>query len=268
MTTTMTPRDGRPRRDAGAPASGGGLPGAVTAEWTKLWSLRSTWICIGLTLLLSVGVAWLMGYSLHESGRATAMTANGLTPTAIALPQFAIITLASLVVTGEYATGAVRTTLTTVPRRGTALAAKAVVLTATASLTGAAVGLACYAMGALIFGPDLVFEAADLARGVLGTALCLAALSLLTLGLGTALRSTAGTVTAVIGLLLGVPMIAQVVGNRTLLEIVDHTPNAASQVVLSGMTDPYSTGLGVTLLLAWAAAALAAGYAVLRGRDA
>ncbi|WP_243742508.1 ABC transporter permease subunit [Actinorugispora endophytica] len=260
MTETMT----RPA----ARRSGGGLAGALAAEWTKLWGLRSTWVCLAATLLLGLATSVLGAESIQISGGADEVDAHTLASLAIMLPQFILIALASLAVTGEYATGAIRTTLTAVPRRGTALAAKAVVIGAVSLATGVLTGLLSLAATAWYFGDSLEVTAEGLLYGLLGPGLYLALLSLFVLGLGAVVRSTAGALTGAIGLLVGLPLIAQIVGNETLLRIVDHTPNPQGQLLTSGGDVPHSPQFAALLMAAWAVAGLAAGYAVLRGRDA
>ena len=43
------------------PSSGAGFAQVLRAEWTKLRSLRSTWICVGLTIGLTILLAYLAG---------------------------------------------------------------------------------------------------------------------------------------------------------------------------------------------------------------
>ena len=43
------------------PSGGGGFPRSLRAEWTKLRSLRSTWICVALTIGLTTLMAYLVG---------------------------------------------------------------------------------------------------------------------------------------------------------------------------------------------------------------
>ena len=43
------------------PSSGGGFPSLVRSEWTKLRSLRSTWVCVALTIGLTVLVGYAAG---------------------------------------------------------------------------------------------------------------------------------------------------------------------------------------------------------------
>ena len=43
------------------PSSGAGFAQVLRAEWTKLRSLRSTWICVALTIGLTILLAYLAG---------------------------------------------------------------------------------------------------------------------------------------------------------------------------------------------------------------
>jgi len=252
----------------GTARAGGGLPGALAAEWTKLWGLRSTWTCLAAALVLAAGTCVMGAESILHSGGATRIDAQALTQMATLLPQFALVALASLVVTGEYAAGAARTTLTAVPRRGVLLAAKAVVTAVVALLAGVLIGLVSLAVTAWYFGDALEVSASGLFHALLGPGLFLAPLALLVLGAGAALRSTAGTVTGAIGLLVGVPLLAQIIGSRRLLGVVDYTPTPLGQVLTSGVDVPHSPALSALFMVCWAAGGLAVGYAALRGRDA
>jgi ABC-2 type transport system permease protein len=64
--------------------------------------------------------------------------------------------LGVLVITSEYSTGSIQTSLAAVPRRGRFLAAKATVLTAVSLITGEATALTVFLLGqALISAPAL-----------------------------------------------------------------------------------------------------------------
>ena len=63
------------------PSGGGGFPRLLRAEWTKLRSLRSTWICVALALGLTTLMAYLVG-----SGNTT--NANAVGPQRVFAVQF------------------------------------------------------------------------------------------------------------------------------------------------------------------------------------
>lgn len=263
---TMTATTTRP--PSRQQASGGGLSGALAAEWTKLLALRSTWFCLATALLLAVATCVLTAEAIRHNGGLDTIDVHELASLGAELPQFFLIALAALAFTGEYSTGAIRTTLTAVPRRGTALAAKALVVGTVSAATGFLVGLIALAVTAWYFGDALRVTGTGLLHGLGGTALYLSMFSLFVLGLGAVVRSTAGAVTAAIALLLGLPMVAHIANNKTLLAIVDYTPSPLLQTLSSGVRAPHSPQIAALLIIVWAGVGLGTGYAVLRGRDA
>jgi hypothetical protein len=266
VTTTSPARTTAPR--PAAPPNGGGLPGALAAEWTKLWGLRSTWTCAAAALLVTAATAGYTASALDRGGHAEAMTANGLFPTVVMLSQFGVVALAALVITGEYATGAIRSTLGAVPRRGRVLAAKTAVTGAAAFALGCGAGAVADLAALAVYGDRMIIEAAPLAHAVLGTGYYTAAIALFTLGLGAVLRGTAGAVSAAIGVLIGVPFVVMMVGDPDLADIAAYLPADAGMALMTGITEPYGWPTAAALLTGWAAATLAAGYAALRWRDA
>jgi len=103
-------------------SSGTTFANVVRSEWTKLWSVRSTRWTLLATLLVSVAFTTLFAWGetanwsqVDAQQRATLdSTANSLA--GLYFGQLAIAVLGALVITAEYSTGGIRTTLTAVPR--------------------------------------------------------------------------------------------------------------------------------------------------------
>ncbi|MFI0446009.1 ABC transporter permease subunit [Actinomadura sp. 6N118] len=259
----------------GAGAGGGGLPGAVAAEWTKLWSLRSTWwglfAAFGLMGLMSAILA-----TSTASNNTNAITTDdqgvvevsGVAVGATDLVQFVLIALAILMITGEYATGSVRTTLQWVPLRGRMLAAKAAVVAAAVLPAGVALGLVGTAVAKPLLGRWGRFSAGDAAGDVLAVGVYLALTCVFILGVGTMLRSTAGALTTAFLLLMAVPMLLENSSVKALRHVSDALPSTAGRNFMSGEAGPYPPGVGLLILAAWAVGSLALGTVVLRRRDA
>ena len=105
-----------------------------------------------------------------------------------------------LAVTGEYSTGMIRVTLAAVPRRGTVLAAKAVIVTGLVLAAGTVAVLASMLAGRLILPgrgltpahgyPPLSLAGPDL-RAAAGSVLYLGLIALLALGVAAAIRDSA-----------------------------------------------------------------------------
>jgi ABC-2 type transport system permease protein len=117
--------------------------------------------------------------------------------------------LGVLTMTNEYSSGMVRSTLTVVPSRGPAYAAKALVLGGFVFLTSAVAELlgALIAMGSITSRVDFdLFRASGL-RVWLGGCLVIALMALLGLGLGTIFRGTGLSITMYFCLMLVLPVV-------------------------------------------------------------
>ena len=97
------------------------FPRVTRAEWTKLSALRSTWVVLGLMVVLTVGLAGAAGRHARVAHLGDAFL--GVDVFSLLLGVFGI-----LMITGEYGSGLIRATFAAVPRRVPVLAAKAVVL--------------------------------------------------------------------------------------------------------------------------------------------
>ncbi|MEU5092706.1 ABC transporter permease [Streptomyces sp. NPDC021356] len=264
MTTSMPTTAGPSVR-----ASGGGLPGAVAAEWIKLWSVRSTWWCLlggaGLMLLTTPIIGATMANN-KEKGHTVPVDEVAVSTVYVA--QFALIALAMLMVTSEYTSGSIRTTLQSVPMRGRLLAAKTAVAGVVSLLAGIVFGLIGVGVATLSLGD----KAESAGAGALGSALrigvYLALIAVLTMAVAVGLRSAAGTLTIVFVGLTVMPLVLQASDIDPLVSLAERMPNSAGTVFMNASTTPYGPGAGLLLLVLWALAAQAAGYYALRRRDA
>lgn len=255
-----------PERLATTTPSGGGLSGAIASEWTKLWSVRSTAWNLLTTVVLMVVVSTQVGIDLAGSNtdadRAYDAGIVALTEpavSAITLVQYVVLALAMLVITSEYSTGSIRSTLQWVPVRRHVLLAKVVVV---APVTFG-IGCALSVIGSLAAWPWLgtwgEFDTGTMAADTLRIGTYLALVSLFTLGLGTLIRNAVGTLTTVFIVLAVLPGL---LGSSMLL------PAGAGQAFLTGIPDPWSPLAGLVVLAFWSAVSLLAGAWVLRSRDA
>lgn len=109
--------------------SGLSFRGLLLSEWIKLSSLRSTVWCHVIMLILNIGLGVLLAISFQQRPDATVMLDQGywVQSTTIAFSQLVVTVLGALVITGEYGTGMIRSTLTAVPKRLPALFSTATV---------------------------------------------------------------------------------------------------------------------------------------------
>lgn len=236
---------------------------AAAAEWTRLWTLRSTWWALAAAtgIMLFVGAAAGAGHEGLEPAPIWEPAEIAIVPA-----QFAFLVVVLLAVTGEHATGAIRSTLQWVPRRGVLLAARALVPVAVVTVCAvvAAAGAGLVAWGFVGAAAEVV--PGDIAASLATIALVVAFGGLLTVGLGLLLRSTAGTLTA---LFLLVFVLVVALGNSGvpwLVAISDHLPGRAIVVLVADEGAlPVSTLAAV--ILGWTVAALAGGGWSLLRRD-
>jgi len=262
---------------AGAVAHRSGLGSlwrAATAEWTKVWSVRSTWWCLGSTLVLSAVWAGIVGfdYSYEDTGKPAPTEPYPVGDTATAavqLGQFATLALAMLVITGEYANGSIRSTLQCVPGRLRVLLAKSVVVGVMMFATGLAMAVTGSLAGGWMLGDLAEAEGSVLTTQVLSIAGYVSLTGLFTLGLGFAVRSAVGTLGLAFVLLVLLRLILGDIGVDFIDNVVDFLPsNAGLSLLEGGDDDRYGRGVGAIVLGVWAAVSLFIGYTVLRKRDA
>lgn len=235
---------------------------SATAEWTRLWTLRSTWwaLLAGAGLMLFIGAAAGAG---HEGGDPAPIWK----PAQVALVpgQFAFLLAVLLAVTGEYSTGAIRSTLQWVPRRGFALAARLLVpvgcVTASAVIVSAVTGLVAWGF----VGRAAEVVGADIAVSLGRIALVVAFGGLLAAGFGLLLRSAAGTLTVIFLLILALPIALGNSGVPWLISISDHLPGRAIVSVLDTEAGNLSASAIAIVMIAWTAVAvLSGGWSLLR----
>jgi ABC-2 type transport system permease protein len=252
------------------------------AEWTKLRTVASTgWLLLGV-VVLTVAVSTTADAAATCPVSGCRADPAKISLTGVQVGQAIVAIIAVLAVSNEYSTGMIRVTLTAMPRRLAVLAAKAALITA---LVLAAAGLAVLAAvlaGRLILPghgftaatgyPPLSLGNGPVLRAACGSALYLALIALLSLGVATAVRESAVAIGLVLGLLYVFPVVTSVIGNqhwqRHLEQIGPMTAGLDIQatVNLSSLSLRPWEGLGVLAL--WAAGALTLGALLLRFRDA
>ncbi|GIJ72305.1 ABC transporter permease [Virgisporangium ochraceum] len=252
----------------------------VRSEWTKLVSLRSTWALLGVVAVLMVTVSGLIGWQANRDP-----DVDNSAPYAIAR-AFLSVDVASLVVgvfgillmTGEYGSGAIRSTLAAVPTRLPVLGAKALAFVALMLPVTAAACVAALLVSQAFAEPGVRVGLTDdgVLRATAGAAVAPVAMGLIGLGIGAMVRHTAAAITVYVGVLLVLPaLLPAALPDRMLDDVVPVVPVAASQSLYAvgdlgsaGDIDLLSAGPAALVMLAWVAAVLAGGAAVLLRRDA
>jgi ABC-type transport system involved in multi-copper enzyme maturation permease subunit len=131
-----------------------GIAGTLRSELTKIRSVRSTYW--SLILLVVAGFAWTVADCLgtaHNWPHLAAQDKIGFdaaqaSVTGVALfGQLMILVLGTLVLTSEYSTGMIRTSLTVMPRRAVFYWSKAAVFAAVSAVIGLAASVAVFLTG-------------------------------------------------------------------------------------------------------------------------
>ncbi|GAA4989793.1 ABC-type transport system involved in multi-copper enzyme maturation permease subunit [Nonomuraea thailandensis] len=254
------------------------MKSVISSEWLKLRSVSSTYHAIGAAALtVALGVAWTLYVAALADERGTLRAAapeQGFLP----LVQVSLAVLGVLAITSEYATGMVRTSLIIVPKRSTLLLAKAGIIGMATFVTANTILLLTYATSRLIANDrSLGFNQVPLTDDLpmlLASGLSVTALALVGLGLGAAMRSTAGAIMSVVALLFVLPGVATYLPapwntHVSTFLLPNLVPQVAGERLSSRLGDGFlPSWAALALLLAYPLVALAIGYYQLRRRDA
>ena len=259
----------------GQRSSHGGLAGAIGSEWTKVWSVRSSWLNIVaaslLTALLGVQFGFSTAYDnthLRPGHVAEQVAVGSVGVSAMIIVQVVVAAFALLQVTSEYSTGSIRSTLQWTPVRRNVVLGKAVVLGPVLFAYGLLLGAIAVVSGGLAMGEWADWDLATLVADLVSIAAYLTLGGLFTLGIAFVIRSTAGTLTAAFLMLLVLPTMLGQSSLRALVWVAALLPGGAGQNFLSGSSDLLSPTLSFIVLIAWAVGGLALGLRILQRRDA
>ncbi|MDT3442340.1 MULTISPECIES: ABC transporter permease [unclassified Pseudofrankia] len=252
----------------------------LRSEWTKLTSLRSTMWTMLAALVVTVGFGCLIpAITVSEWHNSTPQerAENFTEPVMTSLAggyfsQIAIGVLGVLLITGEYSTGMIRTSLGAVPHRLPVLFAKAAVFgVASFALSLVSILTAFFCGQAILHQIGLGVSIGDphVVRVLLGGAFFVTTIGLLGLALGTLIRSTGGSIAALLGLIFVVPIITGLLPGDW-GSIHKFVPDGGGEALVTVVRDSdVMTPLGgLVVLLAWIVVGLgAAAYTMVR-RDA
>ncbi|MEY9871683.1 ABC-2 type transport system permease protein [Streptacidiphilus sp. MAP12-33] len=243
-------------------------PRALRAEWAKMWSLRSTWITLGvaLGLLLLAGVLAASNYS--PSGAAVrgpgagAKDAVGLALSGIDFAQLAIGVLGVLIAAGEYSTGMIRSTLAAVPSRLPVLWSKVAAFGLVATAVATVGAFAAFLGGAHFLSGDAIslsLSSGGVLRSLLGAGLYLGLVGVFAVALGTLVRSIAGGIGLLVATLMLLPVLTGLLPSGLGNDISPYLPgNAGGSIfALHQASNTLSPGAGLAVFAGWVALALA-----------
>jgi ABC-2 type transport system permease protein len=249
----------------------------LRSEFCKLRTVRSTYWSLLAAAVSNIGLAALLAVFLpsHLSAhQKAAIDSTRVSLGGLHLSQVAFGVLGVLVITSEYSSGMIRSTLAAVPQRRLMLTAKTAAFTVTAVIIGI---ISCFAayftfQAFLPAGDAMRTSLSDpgVLRAVSGAGLYLTVLGLFGLGLGVVIRSSAGAVATLLGVLFVPSLIVTLLPQSWQDTIGGYLPLNAGEAIITVHHQAHTLqpwpGFGV--FCAYAAATLGAGLILITYRDA
>ncbi|MFJ1971785.1 ABC transporter permease [Streptomyces sp. NPDC087903] len=250
----------------------------VRSEWTKIRSVASTVWTLSLTVVVTLALGMLISaLSRNEFDNMSTKDQISFDPTFISfagmsLGQLAMIVFGVLVVSNEYSTGMIRTSLAAVPQRGRFLFSKIAVATGLSLAVGLVTSFLAFFLGQAMLGSHRAsISDTGVLRAVIGGGLYMTLIAMFSMGVAAMLRSPM--------LSLGILMpffflISNILGNVSATEKIGRfLPDQAGSRIMQVVTPvdddtPYGPWGGLGIMALWVLAALAGGYVLLKRRDA
>ena len=252
----------------------------AASEWTKFVSLRSTRWSLGIGVLLTILFPVLFAFVTRSHwGTMSPHERADRSPLDIALAgvnvaQLAIAVLGVLVISGEYSTGMIRSTLIAVPKRLPVLWAKiGVYAVVSFVLILPAVLVAFFASQAILNGKHILqisFGDPGVARSVIGGAVYVMLVGIFALGIGAIVRSTAGGISTFAGIFFVLPPLMNILPTSWNNAITQYLPSEAGRQLFSLTHGAHSLSplAGGLLMLGYCAVVVAVAAVLLVRRDA
>ncbi|WP_104087805.1 MULTISPECIES: ABC transporter permease subunit [unclassified Cryobacterium] len=281
MTTQTAPTT---TRASFVPAGSGlSFTGLLRSETIKLWSLRSTYWSFSLVVVASLGIAVLMAFAMsaqsmgYDAATGTPMVMGDaqlfvlVATTGIGFGQLIVAVLGVLSISGEYASGMIKSTLTAVPNRLPALWSKVIVLFAFTFLVGLFSVVGSFLVAMPILGSkDITADLfdVDVFLPLLGNVLFLALIAVFAVGIGTILRSSAGGIATVLGITMLLPVVLGILSSfvEWIGDIMPFLFTTAGTEIITPNT--MESWQALLVVMAWVAVSLGTAAFLLKRRDA
>jgi ABC-2 type transport system permease protein len=267
-----------------APSGRAGFGGTLRSEFTKIGSVRSTYWSLLMLFAVSVGIGAAIS-AVVATDWSQPLTPgappNVYDPTQISmvallvLGQLVIVVPGALVLSAEYSTGMIRTSLIAMPRRIVLYAAKAVAFAAVALVVSLVTAFTAFFLGQLLLASthhSATLAGPGVLRAVIGSALYLTLCGLFAFAAAAIIRNTAAAITAMIGLLFVLPVLVNVLPDGWGTDLVRWLPTSAARVISAtvGGQDPhlFSPWGQLAVFAVCTAVLLVVGGILFRKRDA
>jgi ABC-2 type transport system permease protein len=252
----------------------------LRSEFTKFRSLRSTLYTLLTAVVLMIGIGALFSavtasqYHTFSAAEKASFNPVSTSLTGVGFAVIAFGVLGVLLMSGEYGTGMIRSSLTAVPRRLPVLWGKLAVFAGTVfSVSLVASFISFYVGQALLSSHHLgvALTAPGALRSVIGAALYVTVAGMTGVALGALSRSTAAGISIFTAAFFVIPPLTGLLPVSVRGHLAQYLPSNAGQALwggTQGVQNPLSPWTGFALLCGYAAVLIAAAAWRLRRADA
>jgi ABC-2 type transport system permease protein len=252
----------------------------LVSEFTKFRTVRSTLWTLLVAVVLMIGLSALFSAvtasQYHTFSPADRATFN---PVSISLGgmMFAVVAfgvLGVLMISGEYSTGMIRSSLTAVPRRLPVLWGKLAVFAGVIFSVSLVASFISFFLGQALLNSHQLgvsITAPGALRSVIGAALYVSVAGMIGVALGALFHNTAAGIATFAGIFFVIPPLTGLLPASISDHLSQYLPSYAGEAVWGGtrgVTDALSPWAGFALLCAYAVVLIAAAAVRLRRVDA
>ena len=249
----------------------------LKSELVKILTLRSTAITLGVTVVASLLVTGLVTNADGHHSRGyyfgfdpTQQSLTGMIISALTLGVFGVLLISS-----EYSSGTIRTTLAATPRRPFLLATKIGIAAGATVVFCELLSFLTFFVGEAVLSgggaPSATLGSPGAFRAVIMTGLFISLLALMSFGFGVIFRSTAASIAAFTGVVFVLPLVMHAISESAVRLLPSNIlVNSITSTVNQGPgpDGPLSPVVGLVVMALYAAIVLSAGAALFVRRDA
>jgi ABC-type transport system involved in multi-copper enzyme maturation permease subunit len=239
-------------------------PRVLLSEWTKFKSLRSTVYTLLIAVVLTIGIGALFAAvtanQYHTFSPADKASFSPITTSlsGMMFAQLAIGVLGVLMISGEYSTGMIRSSLTAVPRRLPVLWAKLGIFAAVVFAVTLVTSFVSFFLGQALLSShhlNVALSAPGALRSVIGAALFATVAGMIGMAVGAILRNTAAGISTFVAVFFVIPPLADLLPSSWSSHFVQYLPSNAGEALFGGargLAHPLSPWTGFGVLCAYA----------------
>jgi ABC-2 type transport system permease protein len=236
----------------------------LQSEWTKFRSLRSSVYTLLAAVVLSIGIGALFSavtasqfHTFSPADRA-AFSPISTSLNGTLFSQLAIGVLGVLLISGEYSTGMIRSSLTAVPRRLPMLWAKLAVFAGVVFSVTLVTSFVSFFLGQALLSShhlNVSISAPGALRSVVGAALYVTVAGLIGIALGTLMRNTAAGISTFVAAFFVIPPLTGLLPASWSSHFAQYLPSNAGEALFSASRDlahPLTPWAGFAVLCIYA----------------